>query len=195
MNTLDAIAARRSIRKFKDIPIPEEMLQTILEAGIQAPSACNRQPWQFIIVQGEKKVKMLRIMRDRIARDKARGEDIGSSEWSAHVMEEAPVTVFVFNPEGLRPWRKHTVEQMFMDVLDIQSIGAAIQNMLLAAEDQGLGSLWICDVFIAYKKLCKWLGEKGELIAAVSFGYADESPAARPRKPMSKVVRRGVNRD
>jgi nitroreductase len=137
---------------------------------------------------------MLRILRDRITRDKARGEDIGSSEWSAHVMEEAPVTVFVFNPEGLRPWRKHTVEQMFMDVLDIQSIGAAIQNMLLAAEDQGLGSLWICDVFIAYKKLCKWLGEKGELIAAVSFGYADESPAARPRRPMSEVVRSEVKR-
>ena len=189
MNTLDAIAARRSIRKFKHVPIPEEVMQKILTAAIQAPSASNRQPWRFIIIQGEKKVKMLRILRDRITRDKARGEDIGSSEWSAHVMEEAPVTVFVFNPEGLRPWRKHTTEQMFMDVLDIQSIGAAIQNMLLAAEDQGLGSLWICDVFIAYKKLCKWLGEKGELIAAVSFGYADESPTARPRKPMSEVVR------
>ena len=189
MNTLDAIAARRSIRKFKHVPIPEEVMQKILTAAIQAPSASNRQPWRFILIQGEKKVKMLRILRDRITRDKARGEDIGSSEWSAHVMEEAPVTVFVFNPEGLRPWRKHTTEQMFMDVLDIQSIGAAIQNMLLAAEDQGLGSLWICDVFIAYKKLCKWLGEKGELIAAVSFGYADESPTARPRKPMSEVVR------
>jgi nitroreductase len=189
MNTLDAIAARRSIRKFKQVPIPEEVMQKILTAAIQAPSASNRQPWRFIIVQGEKKAKMLRIMREGIARAKAEGEDLGSSEWSAHVMEEAPVTVFVFNPEGLRPWRKHTVEQMFMDVLDIQSIGAAIQNMLLAAEDQGLGSLWICDVFIAYKKLCKWLGEKGELIAAVSFGYADESPAARPRKPMSEVVR------
>ena len=189
MNTLDAIAARRSIRKFKDIPIPEEMLHTILSAGIQAPSACNRQPWRFVIVQGEKRAKMLRIMRQGIARDKSRGEDIGSSEWTAQVMEQAPVTVFIFNPDGLRPWRKHTVEQMFMDVMDIQSIGAAIQNMLLAALDLGLGSLWICDVFIAYVELCKWLGEKGELIAAVSFGYADESPAARPRKPMSEVVR------
>jgi len=76
-----------------------------------------------------------------------------------------------------------------MDVLDIQSIGAAIQNMLLAAQELGLGSLWICDVFIAYEELCHWLGETGELIAAVSFGYADESPPARPRKPMREVVR------
>jgi F420 biosynthesis protein FbiB-like protein len=189
VNTLEAIAARRSIRKFKDTPIQEELLQIILDAAIQAPSACNRQPWRFVVVQGEQRTEMLRIMREEITRDKARGEDIGSAEWSAQVMEQAPVTVFVFNPDGLRPWRKHTVEQMFRDVLDIQSIGAAIQNMLLAAEDQGLGSLWICDVFIAYEELCKWLDEKGELIAAVSFGYADESPAARLRKPKSEVVR------
>jgi F420 biosynthesis protein FbiB-like protein len=189
VNTLEAIAARRSIRKFKDTPIQEELLQIILDAAIQAPSACNRQPWRFVVVQGENRTEMLHIMREEITRDKARGEDIGSAEWSAQVMEQAPVTVFVFNPDGLRPWRKHTVEQMFRDVLDIQSIGAAIQNMLLAAEDQGLGSLWICDVFIAYEELCKWLDEKGELIAAVSFGYADESPAARLRKPKSEVVR------
>lgn len=189
MNTLDAIAARRSIRKFKDTPIPDGMLQQILTAAIQAPSACNRQPWRFIIVRGEQKAEMLRILWEVIARDKSRGEDIGSSEWSVHVMEEAPVTVFVFNPAGLKPWKKHTTEQMFTDVGDIQSIGAAVQNMLLAATDLGLGSLWICDVFIAYEELCQWLGETGEMIAAVSFGYADEAPAARPRKPMDEVIR------
>ncbi len=189
MNTLATIAARRSIRKFKDTPIPEGVLQQILTAAIQAPSACNRQPWRFIIVRGEKKAEMLRILREAIARDQARGEDIGSTEYSTQVMEQAAVTVFVFNPDGLPPWRKHTTDQMFGDVFDIQSIGAAIQNMLLAATDLGLGSLWICDVFIAYEELCKWLGENGELIAAVSFGYADESPAARPRKPMHEVVR------
>ena len=189
MNTLDAIAARRSIRKFKDAPIPDEMLQTILTAAIQAPSACNRQPWRFVIVQGDKRTEMVRAMREGIAKAKARGEDIGSSEWSARVMEQAPITIFIFNPQGLRPWLAHSIEQMFTDVADIQSIGAAIQNMLLAAQDMGLGSLWICDVFDAYEELCKWLGETGELIAAVSLGYPDESPAARPRRPISDVVR------
>ncbi len=77
---------------------------------------------------------------------------------------------------------------MIWDVVDIQSIGAAIQNMLLAAQDLGLGSLWICDVFVAYEEFCEWLGEKGEMIAAVSFGYAAESPAARPRKPFNDLV-------
>lgn len=189
MNTLDLIAARRSIRKFKDIPIPEEILQAILTAAIQAPSGKNRQPWRFIIVRSEKRAEMVRIFWEGIAVSKARGEEIGSTEWTAKVMEQVPVTIFVFNPQGIRPWLTHSVGQMFDDVVCIQSIGAAIQNMLLAAQDLGVGSLWICDVFAAYEELSKWLGETGEMIAAVSLGYANENPEPRPRKPIDEVVR------
>ena len=189
MNTLDAIAARRSIRKFKDSPLPEDLLQRILQAGAQAPSGKNRQPWRFVVVKEDKRAEMVSVLRQGIEKVKAQGDDVGSSPWSANVMEQAPVSVFVINPQGLPPWKKHSVDQKFNDVVDIQSIGAAIQNMLLAAQDLGLGSLWICDVFYAYEDLMNWLGEKGELIAAVSLGYADESPAARIRKPVSEIVR------
>jgi nitroreductase len=189
MNTLDAIAARRSIRKFKETPISDETLQAVLTAAVQAPSARNRQPWRFVVVKGDKRAEMVRIMREGIANIKAKGGDPGSSEGSAKVMEQAPVTVFIFNPQGVRPWIAHSNEQMRTDVVDIQSIGAAIQNMLLAAQDLGLGSLWMCDVFCAYKELCTWLGEEGEMIAAVALGYSDDSPVARPRKPVDEVVR------
>ena len=189
MNTLDAIAARRSIRRFKADPIPQDTLQIILSAASQAPSGKNRQPWRFIVVKQDKRPELIRIMRQQIAKAKTRGEDLGSSEWTTNVMEQASVTVFIFNPDGVRPWLAHSIDQMFTDVVDIQSIGAAIQNMLLAALELGIGSLWICDVFYAYEELCNWLGEKGEMIAAVSFGYPDESPAARPRKPFNEVVR------
>jgi F420 biosynthesis protein FbiB-like protein len=189
VDTLDAIAARRSIRSFKDTPIPEEALQAILLAGTQAPSAKNRQPWRFVVVGPDKRAEMVRVMREGIAKAKAQGEDPGSSDWSANVMEQAPVTVFVFNPDGVHPWLTRSIDQMFMDVVNIQSVGAAIQNMLLAALDLGIGSLWICDVFYAYEELRTWLGEKSQMIAAVSLGYADESPGARPRKPPSEVTR------
>jgi nitroreductase len=132
---------------------------------------------------------MVQIMRQGIAQMKAQGQDTGSSEGSARVMAQAPVTVFVFRPSGLHPWLPRSIEQTFMDVVDVQSIGAAIQNMLLAAQDQGLGSLWICDVFYAYEELRTWLGEEGQMIAAVSFGYPAESPVARPRKPASELIR------
>jgi len=189
VNTLEAIAQRRSIRKFKPDPLPEDTLQAIINAGIQAPSGKNRQPWRFVIVKEDQRPEMVRILREGIAKGKAEGDDPGSSEYSAKIMERAPVTVFVFNPDGLAPWLAHSIDQNFTELVDTQSIGAAIQNMLLAAQELGVGSLWICDVFNAYRALCDWLGEKGEMIAAVSFGYPAESPAARSRKSYTEVVR------
>lgn len=189
MDILETIAARRSIRKFKNEPIPEEAIQTILKAATQAPSGKNRQPWRFVVVQGDKCAEMVQVMRKGIEKTKARGENIGSCEGTLRAMEEAPVTIFVFNPEGMPPWLAHSIGQMFDDVVDIQSIGAAIQNMALAAQSLSIGSLWICDVFSAYEELREWLGEKGEMVAAMSFGYADECPDPRPRKPVSEVTR------
>jgi nitroreductase len=189
LNTLEAIAQRRSIRRFKSDPIPEEALQAILRAATQAPSAKNRQPWRFVVVSGEERAEMVRIMREGIANVKAQGEDPGSSEWTANIMEQAPVTVFVFNPHGTYPWLPHSIDQRFLDLINVQSIGAAIQNMLLAALDLGIGSLWICDVFYAYGQLCKWLGEESQMVAAVSLGYPGEQPRTRPRKPVDRVAR------
>ena len=71
--------------------------------------------------------------------------------------------------------------------MDVQSIGAAIQNMLLTALECNIGTLWICDVFYADNELCEWLGQTHELIAAVSLGYPDEQPNARPRKQIEEV--------
>jgi nitroreductase len=189
MKTLEAISARRSIRAFKDKPIAANTLRTILRAGTQAPSGKNRQPWRFVVVQGEKRAEMVSVMREGIEKTRARGIPLGSCENSATIMETSPVTVFVFNPHGLHPWLTRSIEQGFDDLVNIQSVGAAIQNMLLAALELGIGSLWICDVFAAYDELCSWLGEDCQMVAAVSFGYADESPGARPRMEVAVVTR------
>jgi nitroreductase len=162
----------------------------VLAAAILAPSGKNRQPWRFVVVAGdEKRAQMIRVMRQGIADTKARGMETGSAIMTARVMERAPVTIFVFNPEGVHPWTSHSLAQTLMEAVDMQSIGAAIQNMLLAARAMGLGTLWMCDVWSAYQQLEEWLGESGELIAAVALGYPDEEPAARPRRPLSEVVR------
>jgi F420 biosynthesis protein FbiB-like protein len=190
METLEAIATRRSVRKFTDRPVSEETVGAVLAAAILAPSGKNRQPWRFVVVAGdEKRAQMIRVMRQGIADTKARGMETGSAIMTARVMERAPVTIFVFNPEGVHPWTSHSLAQTLMEAVDMQSIGAAIQNMLLAARAMGLGTLWMCDVWSAYQQLEEWLGESGELIAAVALGYPDEEPAARPRRPLSEVVR------
>jgi len=188
MNTLEAIAQRRSIRKFKDTLISDETVVKILQAATQAPSGKNRQPWRFVVVRQDKRAEMIRIMREAIESVKARGEDIGSSEWTTNTMEQAPVTIFVFNAHAEDAHRISTLLDAMWNIVDVQSVGASIQNMLLAAQDLGIGTLWMCDVFYAYDELCSWLGQTHQMIAAVSLGYADEKPKARPRKPVSEVT-------
>lgn len=190
METLEAITTRRSIRKFTHRPVAKKTVNAVLAAAILAPSGKNRQPWRFVVVASdEKRTQMIRVMREGIADTKARGMETGSAIMTARIMEHAPVTIFVFNPEGLHPWTSHSVGQNFMEAVDTQAIGAAIQNMLLAAQSMGLGTLWMCDVWSAYQQLSVWLGETGELVAAVALGYPDEHPDARPRRPLSEVVR------
>jgi len=188
METFEAIEARRSIRKFKQEPIPDGYLERILHAGTQAPSGKNKQPWKFYVVQGEKRQEMSREMQKGITRLESMGVKTGSARNSLEIMSQAPVTVFVFNPTSKHPLLKRDTLEIYSDIVDIQSVGAAIQNMLLAAVDLGLASLWICDVFFGYEELCAWLGEEGQMIAAVSFGIPDQEPSQRPRKPVKDVT-------
>ena len=188
MNVLEGIAQRRSIRKFKGDPVPDEVIEQILHAGTLAPSGKNRQPWRFYVVKEDRRDEMVRVMRGGMAHLADLGVPLGSAEWTAKVMERAPVTVFIYNENAEFGEPPQDIGDVLGNLVDVQSIGAAIQNMLLAALELGVGSLWICDVFYAYEELCAWLGEKHQMIAAVSFGYPDEKPGARPRKPVSEVT-------
>lgn len=189
MDTLSAIGARRSIRKFQDREIPREVVEQILQAGANAPSAKNRQPWRFVVVTARERAGMLDAMREGVAWMAANSLEIGSSQYTIDVMAQAPATVFVINPEGKAPSEGLApYGDRFLEMVDIQSVGAAIQNMCLAATSLGLGSLWICDVFSAYDQLMQWLGMQGQLVAAVSIGYPLESPAARPRKKLEALT-------
>ena len=188
MNTFDAIAKRRSIRKYKDTQISDEIILKLLNAAIQAPSGKNRQSWRFYVIKKDKRSEMTSIMREAIETRKAQGIGPGSSEGSAQVMEQAPVTIFVFNPFEQGIILEKSLGDALFNVVDIQSVGAAIQNMHLAAQDLGVGALWICDVFYAYLELSEWLGETSQMVAAVSFGYPAEQPDARPRKSVDEVT-------
>lgn len=190
MQILDAIAQRRSIRRFKDTPVPEADIRAILHAATLAPSGKNKQPWRFVVVEGDaQRTEMVRVMREGIADYGAQGIGPGSSEWTANIMERAPVTIFIIDEAKTNDEQAMPFSDFLGNVVDIQSIGAAIQNMLLAALDRGLGTLWICDVFYAYEGLCRWLGETHVMVAAVSVGYPDEQPGPHPRKSVDEVTR------
>ncbi|HHT87663.1 MAG TPA: nitroreductase [Clostridiales bacterium] len=188
MDVIQAINNRRSIRRFKSDKLSSDVIRSILEAGIKAPSGKNKQPWEFVVVTGDKRFEMVKVMREGIQAAKAQRGNVGSAEHSANIMEKAPITIFIFNPYGTHPYQKKTVEQKFAEIVDVQSVGAAIQNMILAAESLGLGSLWICDVFCAYEELCKWLKKDCQMVAALALGYKDENPPMRSRKNIDEVT-------
>ncbi len=123
-------------------------------------------------------------MKDASELYKRQGRSIGSFELSTNSINEASAVILVFNPfSNFEEEYNH-----YRLLTDTQSIGAALQTMLLAAQNFGLGALWICDIFYCDKEICSWLNRKDELVAAVAIGYPDQSPYPRPRKPLSEVI-------
>jgi len=186
MQTLEAIALRRSIRRFKPDPVPRELIERVLLAGVQAPSGKNRQPWHFVVTQGAAKREAVDVMRAALLRREEQGAELGTSKRTASHMEEAAAIVFIFWPGP----EENTLglPSEWWTIADVSSIGAAIENMLLAALDLGLGTLWICDVFYAYDPLRQWLGRQDQMIAAIAIGYPDEAPDAGPRRGIEEMT-------
>ena len=202
VSALKAIKERRSIRKFKSDSISEMDLHTILEAGIAAPSSKNRQPWHFTVVRGDAKEELARVMERGLNLEVKAHEPflpesmrfINGAFNSVNVMREAPVVVMVSNElgKGIDFAGNLSVDERVAEICNVQSVAAAVENMLLAAQELGIGSLWICDVFFAYPEISAWLDKKnpghGMLVAALAFGYADEAPKARARKSLHDVA-------
>ncbi len=116
MELLDVIHTRRSIRKYLDKPVPPEMIETILRAGMAAPSAGNQQPWHFIVVT-----------------DRNRREAIPAIHPYSKMVPQAPVAIIVCGDPTGKKWPTFWA----------QDCSAATQNMLLTARDLGLGSVWV----------------------------------------------------
>lgn len=202
ISALQAIKDRRSIRKFKPDAISEMDLHTILEAGIAAPSSKNRQPWHFTVVRGDAKEELAQVMERGLNLEIKAHEPflpdsmkfINGAFTSVNVMREAPVVVLVSNDLGRCTdfASSLSVDERVAELCNVQSVAAAVENMLLAAQEMGIGSLWICDIFFAYPELSEWMEKKnlshGMLVAALAFGYADEAPKARTRKSLHDVV-------
>ena len=165
MNTLEAISTRTSVRKFLDKEIPLEIIKTILEAGIKAPSGGNRQPWRFVVVTDKDKIKNF------------------EPEDHQPCVEEAPaVIVACTNPHDT--WETYDEN----DQCYILDTAASIQNMLLAIHDQGLGGVWI--VSFSKREVRKQLNIPlhWQIVSIIPFGYPAENNAARPRKKLENVA-------
>ncbi|MBU0756946.1 MAG: nitroreductase family protein [Nanoarchaeota archaeon] len=123
MDIFEAIATRRSIRKFMDVQVPMELIGTIIDAGRYAPSSGNVQNWRFVLV----------VQKDSI---KAIAEACMQQYWIA----DAPIVIVVCaETEKLTQFYGVRGERLYA----VQNASAAIQNMLLAAHGLGLASCWV----------------------------------------------------
>ena len=154
MDTMDAILNRRSIRRYQNEPVPENVVREILEAAMQAPSARNEQPWQFIVLTDHK------IM-----------DEIPKFHPFSSMLPQAPVAVLVCGD----------MKTATADTYWTQDCAAATQNILLAARAKALGAVWL-GVYPReerYKTMQRHLKLPDHIIpfALVAMGYpAEEKP-------------------
>jgi nitroreductase len=158
------ITSRRSVREFTDKPVPEESLNNILETARLAQSAGNRQPWKFVVVK-----------------ETARRQQVMQAANNQPYVGQAPVIIaaIALDPVRLMPC---DVPSYAVD------LAIAVENMALAAVDEGLGSCWIGA--FDQKKIKEVLGvpEKYAVAALLPIGYPKQARAAAPRKSISEIV-------
>jgi nitroreductase len=207
MDLFDAIKGRKSIRRFKRTPVPDEDIKKILDAGRWAPSANNTQPWSFIVVKDrELLTNMAAAVREMIDRMVPFAENEKQSQrLSAYknnyytFFEHAPAMVVVLM-EAYDAGTDRLLAKMGYSAEDIkrlrpspglQSVAAAIQNMLLAAYALGYSSCWMTGPTVAQEAFEKLFGfGKEKFVAALlPLGEADENPPSRPRRPIEEMMK------
>lgn len=192
---MNAITDRKSIRKYSDKAVRKADIEKIIQAGILAPSAKNRQPWKYIIFTGDAKRSLLDEMEKGLQRERDGKMLLPKSHMALpdafhtlKVMREAPVLIIIVNQNGKSPFQSIDSEERITEICDTLSIGASVQNMLLTATELGYGTLWIANTFFAYDELVHHIGISGQLVGAISMGYPNERPFPRPRKKLEDVV-------
>ena len=192
---MNSIETRRSIRKYKPDEVSREVIEQLISAARLAPSAKNRQPWKFIVYTGTQKDSLLDVMEKSLQKEQTTHSLLPQSQSglpdafnTLKIMRTAPVIIIVMNTGGISPFEQIDSDSRITEICDTLSIGAAVQNILLRAEELSLGTLWIANTCYAYNDLTDFIGEKGQLACAIAVGYPDEAPAQRPRKSLSDIL-------
>ena len=208
MDLFEAIQGRKSIRRFKQTPVPDDVINKILDAGRLAPSANNTQPWKFIVIKDREVLKNMAIavreMIDRMipfAESEKQAQRLAAYKSTYYTFfEHAPIVIAVCM-EGYDVGTDLLLARMGYAPEDIkrlrplpglQSVSAAIEHMLLAVHALGYGSCWMTGPLVAQEAFGKLLGfgKETSIAALLPIGLPDEDPPARSRKPLDEIVKR-----
>ena len=188
LTVAEAIQKRRSIRKFRPDPVPDEMIEQVLEAARLAPSGTNRQPWRFqIIKEGE--------LKNRLIEDAVIGTQPQIGQAPVVVVCGSELLTFV-KGHKLSPPDSEYFGADSEDPAELQKFLAdahmytaiAVEHMVLMATALGLGTCWVQRM--RFGQAAKILGWPRHIavLTLLLIGYADEDPPARPRVPLEQIV-------
>jgi F420 biosynthesis protein FbiB-like protein len=194
-SVLDAIRTRRSVRRYRREAVPREIIQQTLKAAIWAPSAHNRQPWRFAVVESQSQKEFLaREMGARLRSDlRVDGvPDVAIEQDAARSYERitsAPVVIALclsMSDMDSYPDQKRSQAEYLMAV---QSIAMAGQNLLLAAHEAGLGACWMCAPLFCPDVVHSALDlpDDWQAQALVTLGYPAEA-REKTRQPVETKV-------
>jgi nitroreductase len=203
MELMEVIRTRRSIRKMKSDPIDRDTVHEILEAANSAPSASNRQCWEFVVVERPYLERMQKTLADSfrqrveevtetayrnglvdlpIPTDPSGDKVAGLGEFY-RTLGGAPLAVIITVPRTKDPWAMYN---------NLKDGSAAMENLLLAAWDKGLGTCWMTGP-LKHKQaeILDLLGLPGdrEIIGIAPIGRPDHRPPAPPKVDVKSKTR------
>lgn len=191
MDALEAIASRRSLRQLDTRPLPEELVERAIAAACLAPAPHHTRPWRYVIVGPDRREALAERMGAAWRADLER--DGHPEELIARLLRKsrrqivgAPALVLAcLTREGLRDWpdeRRGRHEWAMAQ----QSVGAGMQNLMLAAHALGLASYWISAPLFAPEAVREALALPDAYVAQafVVLGYAAPGATPKPRPPV-----------
>lgn len=180
------LEARRSIRKFKKDPIPAELLEKIIAAGMQAPSGKNRQNWRFFVLQGKKRDDYLALSQKSwlgikdILEKRLKPSLYQFTERFFYTLGDAPVVILCYSQNDPE---EH-------DLTSMGSVYMAVENINLACFAEGLGCCTMGAPLEIRDEVDRFVGLKGEyqLLCGIVLGYPDHEPPKAVRQTDGRVV-------
>jgi len=190
------VEERASIREFTPQPVPKEVLERILKAACRAPSAHNRQPWRFVVLdQGAARLSLAGVLQRRLEDDlRADGLDAEAVAARVRIRQRRLLTppilvVLCLTMEDMDRYpdeRRQAAERCMAE----QSAALAGGHLLLAAHAEGLGACWLCAPLFASETVNRALDlpQSWEPRAFLALGYPARSPQPSERRPLTEVL-------
>ena len=178
MEIYEAINGRRSIRRFRPDPVPSEVLERLVHAAHLAPFGTRGDERHFVVLGGEAKVGLVDFLRGRIdellpaLQEASPSQVMNLARSVLPVLESAPVVIAV--------WAELTEGG---SLLSLPSAAGAVENLMLAAHSEGLGTCWVTGATYLADDLAEFLGvERMRLVCLIPLGYLDHEPALAPTR-------------